>query len=233
MADRELGMHEEFWHERWAKGEIGFHQPGFNEHMQAFVGHLGAGPGDHFLVPLCGKSLDMLWLAQQGFQVTGIELSEKAARDFFAEQELFFEVASQGEATVYRGENIEIRCDDFFTVMHRNIREVDAVYDRAALIALPREMRPAYASHLASLIGPGIPVLLITLDYPGEEMNGPPFSVSEHEVKELFDEAFLIERVFGEERLSKEPRFIKKGLTRMEENVFILRKLESTEDRTS
>jgi thiopurine S-methyltransferase len=223
-SERTMGMKAGFWQERWERGEIGFHQPGVNSHMQRFAGRLGVNPGAHMLVPLCGKSLDMLWLAQQGHRVTGIELSERAAEDFFTENQLVCDRIRAAGATIFRGEKIEVWVADFFRVTQGELPRIDAVYDRAALIALPPEMRPAYAEHLAGMVRVNTPVLLITLEYPQQEMNGPPFSVTGEEVTELFSKAFEIEHLLQEERLSKEPRFRKKGLTRMEEHVFLLRK---------
>lgn len=217
-------MKAEFWHERWEKNEIGFHQPSFNEHMQAFTGRLGIAAGAHVLVPLCGKSLDLLWLAGQGYRVTGIELSERAARDFFEENALDHEKLDRAGVTVYSGKQIEIWCADFFELGREDFPGIDAVYDRAALIALPPEMRPAYAAHLAGLVRGGVSVLLITLDYPQIEMGGPPFSVTRSEVEDLFSGCFSIQLLKAEERLAKEPRFRKKGLTRMDEHVYQLRK---------
>ncbi len=217
-------MKAKFWHERWDKGEIGFHQPGFNSYMQRFTGRLGVSPGANILVPLCGKSLDMLWLADQGYRVTGIELSERAAKDFFAENHLACERMNAAGVTIFRGEMVDLWSTDIFSVTITDLPGIDAVYDRAALIALPPEMRPAYAEHLAGLVRDGTPVLLITLEYPQQEMDGPPFSVTGEEVRALFSRDFEIELLLQEERLSKEPRFRKKGLTRMEEHVYMLRK---------
>lgn len=217
-------MKAEFWHERWAKGEIGFHQTDVNEHLQAYVGRFGVGRGAHFLVPLSGKSLDMLWLVEQGYRVTGIEISEQAARAFFLESRMEHEIVRKGGIAIYRGLNIEIWCADFFTVTADDFADIDAVYDRAALIALPPEARPDYAGHLEGMIGTGTSMLLITLDYPQEEMDGPPFSVDEAEVRGLFGPDFTIDHLRAQELLSMEPRFRKKGLTRMEEHIYMLRK---------
>ena len=213
-----------FWHEHWEKGEIGFHQHDFNRHMQEFVGRLGVQAGAHILVPLCGKSLDMLWLADHGYRVTGIEISELAARDFFAENSLAHEVIDQAGVLIYRGEHIDIRCVDFFTVEKTDLPLVDAVYDRASLIALPPDMRLDYAGHLTGLINSGIRSLLVTLDYPQQEMRGPPFSVTPAEVEQLFNSQYHISRLHSEDCLVNEPRFRKKGLTRLDEHVFILQK---------
>lgn len=217
-------MRAEFWHERWARGEIGFHQAGFNVHMQAFSGQLCVRPEGHILVPLCGKSLDLLWLAEQGYQVTGIELSEAAVKAFFAESNLAFKVQKDARKTIYRGDNIEIWCTDFFDVMAADLPTVDAVYDRAALVALPPEMRPAYAGQLAGLMDDGTHILLVTLEYPQMEMNGPPFSVTPGEVKRIFGRQFQQRQLWTEDCLVNEPRFRAKGLTRMDEHVLILTK---------
>jgi thiopurine S-methyltransferase len=217
-------MKPDFWHERWERGEIGFHQHDFNQHMQTFIDRLGISPGAHILVPLCGKSLDMLWLAQQGYRVTGIEISERAARDFFVENRLACELDRKPGVISYHGDQINILCMDFFTVENTHLPHIGAVYDRASLIALPPEMRPAYAEHLARLLDPGTRSLLLTLDYPQEEMHGPPFSVTFDEVRRLFDSQFSIEPLHSEDCLAREPRFRKKGLTRLDEHVCVLQK---------
>ncbi len=220
-------MQAEFWHERWEKGEIGFHQHEFNNHMQSFIDRLGVSPGAHILVPLCGKSLDMLWLARWGFQVTGIEISEMAARAFFIENGLDHEVAGQPGKVTWSGERVSILCADFFTVQKAGLGCVDAVYDRASLIALPPDMRRDYARHLTGLLDDGVCSLLVTLDYPQEEMRGPPFSVSSDEVRRLFSEHYSIEHLHAEDCLASEPRFRKKGLTRLDEHVWLLQKPRS------
>ncbi|MFC1695017.1 thiopurine S-methyltransferase [Pseudomonadota bacterium] len=217
-------MKADFWHERWEKGEIGFHQGDFNRHMQDFVGRLGIQPGAHVLVPLCGKSLDMLWLAKQGYRVTGIELSQLAAEDFFVENGLEYAVDEQPGVMIYRGDQIEILCMDFFAVERSALSRIEAIYDRASLIALPPDMRPAYSAHLTHLADSGVRSLLVTLEYPQDQMRGPPFSVEPAEVKALFEANWQIEQLHSEDCLENEPRFRKKGLTRLHERVFILQK---------
>lgn len=214
----------EFWHERWEKGEIGFHQHEYNRYMQNFISRLGIQPGANILVPLCGKSLDMIWLAGQGYRVTGIEISERAVRDFFSENGLAASVEKTPGKLLYRCEGISVLCSDFFTVGKADLPVIDAVYDRASLIALPPEMRVDYVVHLTGLIESGTGSLLVTLDYPQEEMRGPPFSVTSAEVRQLFDKHYAIEHLHAEDCLAREPRFRKKGLTRLEEQVFVLQK---------
>lgn len=217
-------MQAEFWHERWEKGEIGFHQHDFNRHMQYFLDRLDVQPGANILVPLCGKSLDMLWLSRRGFQVTGIEISERASRAFFRENGLSYEVEEQPGAMTFRGKGISILCADFFSVEKSALGPVDAVYDRASLIALPPAMRRDYATHLTGLLDEGVRSLLVTLDYPQEEMRGPPFSVPPDEVSQLFGQHYGVEHLHAEDCLASEPRFRKKGLTRFDEHVWLLQK---------
>jgi thiopurine S-methyltransferase len=213
-----------FWHERWARDEIGFHQPNVNLHLKTHWKRLKLEPGAHVFVPLCGKSLDLLWLRDQGFRVSGIEISGRAIRDFFAENQLSPEVRRRGDATRYRNGDLEIWEADFFESNDWRIDTLDAIYDRAALVALPPEMRSAYASRIGDLTPPGVRALLLTLDYPSDEMNGPPFAVPADEVKQLFDARFDLAPIHSEDCLAREPRFRAKGLTRMEEHVFLMQR---------
>jgi thiopurine S-methyltransferase len=220
-------MDPEFWHERWSRGEIGFHQHEYNAHMQAFTRRLGIDADAHVLVPLCGKSRDMIWLAEAGYRVTGIEISERAVRDFYRENTLRHVEQELPGARLFRSDRIDIYCADFFTAPLAEMPPVEAVYDRASLIALPPPMRPAYAERLSDAIPPGVRSLLITLEYPQEEMRGPPFSVQRDEVARLFGRACRIEELHGEDCLAREPRFRAKGLTRLEERVYLLHRLDA------
>ena len=135
-------MEPEFWHERWSRGEIGFHQHEYNAHMQSFVGRLRIDPGAHVFVPLCGKSRDMVWLAEAGYRVTGIEISEQAVCDFYRENALDYVERDLSGTRLFSGGGIDIYCADFFTAPLNQMPRMDAVYDRASLIALPPPMRP-------------------------------------------------------------------------------------------
>lgn len=220
-------MEPEFWHERWEKEEIGFHQHEYNAHMKRFMGLLGLHPGARILVPLCGKSLDMLWLLEQRYRVTGIEISRLAVESFFGENGLEYEREEDAGYSLYRSGDLQIHCADFFDLGERALPPTDAVYDRASLVALPPAMRAAYVQHLDSLIRPGTRSLLLSLDYPPEEMRGPPFAVTPGEVGSLYGDGHSIRQVHSEDCLAREPRFRKKGLTRLEEHVFLLEKNRS------
>lgn len=215
-------MDPEFWHERWTRDEIAFHQHDVNAHVQAFIDRLGVGPGAHIFVPLCGKSLDLLWLSQQGFRVSGIEISPQAVRDFFAENSLQPRITQISGGQRFQAPGLDIFCADFFDFDLADLPVFDAVYDRASLIALPANRRPDYAERMKRLVRPGIRTLLLTLNYPQHEMPGPPFSVPLAEVETLYGKTFRVEELHSENCLEREPRFRKKGLTRLTEHVLLL-----------
>lgn len=215
-------MQADFWHQRWQTGEIGFHKNEYNASMTRFIDLLGIEPGDHVLVPLCGKSLDMIWLRKQNFRVTGIEISPLAVEGFFDENNISYNILEKEWGLFYQADGINILCADFFNIQSIDIPPIDAVYDRASLIALPQEIRSNYVAHLATLMPDTSRSLLITLDYPQQEMDGPPFSVSASEVEKLFGQQFIIESIVSEDCLANEPRFQEKGLSRLDERVFLL-----------
>lgn len=215
-------MQADFWHQRWQAGKIGFHKHEYNTQMMRFIDLLGIEQGDHILVPLCGKSLDMIWLREQNFRVTGIEISQLAVDGFFAENNMEHVISKHEWGLMYQADGINILCADFFDIHSADLPQIDAVYDRASLIALPQDMRPDYVAHLTTLMPDTTRSLLITLDYPQQEMDGPPFSVSEADVRQLFGQQFIIEPIIAEDCLANEPRFLAKGLSRLEERVFLL-----------
>ncbi len=195
-------MEHAFWHARWQEGRIGFHQADINPWLRQYWSRLGV-PGDaRVLVPLCGKSGDMLWLREQGHPVVGVELSDLACRDFFVEHGTQVTPVAVPEGHTRERDGITLWCADIFALGCEHWGEVAAVYDRAALIALPPSMRRAYATHLREQLASGVEMLLVTLEFPGGE--GPPFSVTEAEVRQLFEPAFTVVRLdqaeTGEER---------------------------------
>lgn len=215
-------MEPEFWIQRWRANEIGFHKHEYNQHMTRFIDLLALERGDHVLVPLCGKSRDMLWLADHDFQVTGIEISPLAVQAFFEENALPYKTEPRSFGMAYLGERITILCADLFAIQAADLPAVAAVYDRASLIALPRSMRTDYVEKMTTLVADTVRCLLITLDYPQQEMDGPPFAVSPGEVEQLYSGRFSVERVYSEDCLADEPRFRQRGLTRLDEHVFLL-----------
>lgn len=215
-------MKREFWLERWERAEIGFHQDEVNPYLRRFWPELQVARGSEVFVPLCGKSLDMVWLRGQGCHVLGVELSPVAVQDFFREQRLKPERVSGGRFDNYLAGGYCLACGDFFDLRKADVAQVRAVYDRASLVALPPEMRARYAKHLAQILPVGTRILLVTFDYPQHEMAGPPFAVSEAEVRALYGEYAEIRRLARADVLEQNPRFRQRGLSRMEESIFLL-----------
>lgn len=174
-------------------------------------------------VPLCGKSRDMLWLLEQGYRVRGVEISPIAVTDFFRENGLVPEVTRENGMERWRCDELEILCGDFFALQPEEVADCAAVYDRASLIAMPPAMRPAYAEKLQALFPVPPPVLLVTMEYPQQEMDGPPFSVQEAEVRELYAGRFAIDNILTRDILEENPRFKDRGVTLMRERVYLLR----------
>lgn len=217
-------MDAHFWHERWQRGEIGFHQEAVNTHLQNFWHRINAPPRARVFVPLCGKSRDLLWLAGLGYEVVGVELSPIAVQAFFTENGLKPERLQIGAFEAWRHGEIQILHGDIFNLRRSDLAAFDAVYDRASLVALPPPMRQRYAEHLASLLPEGCGVLLVTMEYPQDQMNGPPFCVHEDEVRALFGTMFDVQVAHREDILQANPRFRERGLTQMNETVYLLRR---------
>lgn len=215
-------MEADFWHERWRLGQIGFHQPEHHPALERWWHHLGIAPGGRVLVPLCGRSLDMVWLARRGHPVLGIELSPVAAAGFFAHASLTPERAAAGPFMRLAAGTYEILEGDFFDLTASALGEVAGWYDRAALIALPDGMRRRYAELLGRLLPAGARGLLITHDYDQARMEGPPFSVPVDEVRDLFGGAFGVELLERHETISANPRLAERGLDSFREAVFRL-----------
>lgn len=213
-------MDEGFWQRRWARNEIGFHQGEVNPYLRRHWQALSAASGSRVLVPLCGKSLDMQWLTEQGYAVLGVELSERAVEAFFSERGLVPDVSEHGAFKVYRAGSLEIRCGDFFALSRDDVAGCQLFYDRAALIALPLEMRERYTAHLAHILAPGCRGLLVTIDYEQALMDGPPFAVSEAEVRQLLSAGWQIEVLERSDVLNDNQKFLQRGVSRLEELSF-------------
>ncbi len=211
-----------FWHERWQRNEIGFHQQEINAHLQDFWGQLAVPAGGLVFVPLCGKSRDLLWLRARGYKVLGVELSPIAVRDFFAENALTPQITRQGAFERYEVDGLAILCGDFFDLTPEFVQGVAGVYDRAALIALPPGLRGRYAGHSAAVLPAAVGTLLVTMEYVQSEMNGPPFAVREVEVRQLYEQRYTVTCLLGKDILAENPRFRERGLSALTEKVYRL-----------
>ncbi len=225
-------MDHDFWHQRWAAGRLGFHQQKINSRLRKFWTAAAPVKGEKVLVPLCGKSLDMLWLAGEGHPVVGVEVSDVACRDFFIENELQYQCTCEDGAPFVRytggggggGGGIELWCGDFFDLKPADLLDVHVVYDRASLIALPDGMRAAYAAHLAALLQPGARVFLISMDYDENKMKGPPFSVPEDEVRGLFADEFSVDIITQSSGPDIVGHLAARGLDTLNEKVYLMRR---------
>ena len=179
-------MEKQFWHEKWEANDLGFHQDAPHPLLEKHFSSLGLAKDKRVFVPLCGKSSDMICLKAMGYEVLGLELSEVAAHSFFKENNLVVRISDAGDYKRFQSAHIEILCGDFFSVTSELLTDVSAVFDRAALIALPPGMRLQYVEKLQQLLKPGIQTLLIALEYEPGIINAPPFAVVQDEVNSLY-----------------------------------------------
>ena len=200
------------WLERWQEGRTGWHEPQGNASLKKYW----RASGRRVLVPLCGKSADLKWLADQGNEVIGVELSELAIKAFFEEHALDY-VVQDGELRCFIANDASIRvfCGDFFELQSL---QCDAHYDRAALVAMPAELRPSYAAHAATLLTAGAEQLIITLEYDQAIANGPPFSVMPTEIRNYWPHLECLDAY--DDLANAPPKFAVAGLTQLVEKVW-------------
>lgn len=214
-------MHPEFWHQRWQEGRIGFHQDGPTPLLQKHWPALNLPTGAQVFVPLCGKSHDLVWLASQGHRVLGVELSALAVEQFFAEHQLRPVITQSRYGRHYHAAGIELICGDAFGLDADLLRDCTAVFDRAALIALPPALRERYTGELYAALPAGCQGLLITLEYPQAEREGPPFSVPEEEVRALYASHWQVQRLERRPIPRQHPGFVN-GVSQVDTVVYRL-----------
>jgi thiopurine S-methyltransferase len=182
-------MDASFWHQKWKQNDIGFHESEPNPALVKYFKELSLAKGSRVFLPLCGKTLDISWLLTQGYRVAGAELSSIAIEQLFAELGVKPKVSSAGKLEHISAKNIDIFVGDIFSLSGKLLGPVDAIYDRAALVALPVATRKRYTAHLMKITDTA-PQLLITCEYDQSLMNGPPFSVSNTEVQQHYGERY-------------------------------------------
>lgn len=213
-------MQIDFWQQRWHEDQIGFHLPEVNDYLLRHWKRLQIQPAARVLVPLCGKSVDMAWLAAEKYLTLGVECSSRAIQSFFAEQAMPHTSIEVKDFIQHSAMNIDILEGDFFKLDESQLGDIAAVYDRAALVALPEDMRARYADLLVRCLPEKVSMLLVTIEYDQSEMNGPPFSVPEDEVNRLFSGSFNIDILEKRNMLDEQPRFRERGLNYMHEKVY-------------
>jgi len=207
------------WLERWEEGRIGWHEPDGNANLKKHWPDLPK--GSRVLVPLCGKSYDLIWLADLGLNVTGIELSAIAVEAFFDEHKLEYDAVIDGDTQRYRSNArpITIFCGDYFDFVSRPF---DALFDRAALVAMPADQRPRYVEHTKALLKQDAYRLIVTFEYDQAIVNGPPFAVLTDEVKSYWDDVSLLGRQNAIDNCP--PKFKAAGLTEVVEAAWSSRR---------
>lgn len=184
-------MNHDFWHDKWHKKQVGWHEPEANPLLLAHIDALELSPSNRVFVPLCGKTLDIAWFLAQGFEVCGAELNKLAVETLFKELDITPSISECGKLTRYSGPYINIYLGNIFDLSRDILGPVDAVYDRAALIALPEKMREDYSQHLMALSDTA-KQLLITVHYDQSEQAGPPFSVSDEEISSHYGSRYTV-----------------------------------------
>lgn len=210
-------MNPEFWYERWTHREIGFNQSRPNPLLVKYFHSLNLKEQSRVFVPLTGKTVDVAWLLSEGFQVVGVELSETAVKELFEELSAEPEISKTENFRIYSADSIIIFVGDFFKLSSELIGQVNGIYDRAALVALPENMRKKYCNHLIN-ITKAAPQLLIVFEYDQVQIPGPPFSISEQEIQQSYDERYNIQ-LFE----SKDVKGGLKGAVKASENIWLLK----------
>ncbi|MBT4630572.1 MAG: thiopurine S-methyltransferase [Deltaproteobacteria bacterium] len=206
------------WESRWQEGRIGFHLPEVNSYLLRYFDKLLTQDTESVFVPLCGKTLDLPWLARRTKKVVGIELVHKAVQEFFKENKLTYSIQKSGKLNLFSNDNIDLFQGDFFDLNKAQTSPFEAIYDRASIVAFDRSERQRYVNHLMSFLKPGGRILLITLEYDQNKMTGPPFSVPTDEIEWLYAPYGILELLETSDIFDE--RFRKNGLDGMLERVF-------------
>lgn len=209
-------MQPDFWHKKWQESDIGFHNSDAHPLLVKHFPALGLAAGSRVFLPLCGKTLDIHWLLAQGFQIVGAELSPIAIEQLFNELGVTPEITQRENLQHYRAPNIDIFVGDIFNVTASLLGQVDAIYDRAALVALPFDMRTRYTSHLKAITH-NAKQLMICFVYDQSQLAVPPFSISDDEVKAHYNSDHILKLLDSVEVAGK-----LKGQCPAFENIWLL-----------
>ena len=213
------------WLKFWENNETNWHGDRITQELVEYFELFELETRDKVFVPLCGKSLDMIYIMNQGFSVVGVEISEIGVRQFFSENNLTYKITKVDDFDLYSSENLEIYCGDFFSLTSKHLNNVKAVLDSKSLIALDPDLRQKYAKHLNDIISLGVRILLVTLNYPQHQMSGPPFSVDESEVESLFSMAFESRKLKSFNDIENGSKLVRAGVDFINNAAYCLRKV--------
>jgi len=214
---QEVIMDSSFWLQKWEKNDIAFHGSEANPLLIQFFKKMLLKEGSRIFLPLCGKTLDIAWLLSNGYRVAGAELSKVAIEQLFDELGLDPKISRVGKLDHYCANDIDIFVGDIFHLTNETLGSVNAIYDRAALVALPKEIRNRYAAHLTEITN-NVPQLLICYEYDQKLMDGPPFSVSESELRQHYCSVYNVTLL-----ASTNVAGGLKGICAAKENVWLLK----------
>jgi thiopurine S-methyltransferase len=205
-------MEISYWQSRWRNDKTGWHMQQVFPLLQSYWHVLNLPKNAVVLVPLCGSSLDIQWLAGQGHYVIGVDVSEIAIKTLKQNHDEPFQKSTKAGLDRYASNSMELWCGDFLKLQKQWLPPVDAIYDKAAIIALPKEMRTRYAGSLQALMQPHTQVLINCFEYKQNEMPGPPFAVFENELQSLFGENFHIKMLHVHSLFDELTNFHPRGL---------------------
>ena len=219
-------MQKDFWLEKWQNNQTGFHKSSVHPLLIKYLNSLSLEKGDTVFVPLCGKSIDMLWLNDLGYKVIGVELSELAVEQLFAENQINFTKIFEEKFVHYEYQNIRIYQGDFFNLNHDMLENTKAVYDRAAFIALPDDIAKRYTKKMYELFNENVKTLLITLEFEKKRgPTGPPFSTTIEKVNQFYKDYFNIRLLEEIDIINEEPKFQEQGCDFLLERCYLLENL--------
>ena len=221
------GRDNHLWLQLWRDRQTDFHQETVNKFLIKFWSGLNLDKGSRVFVPLCGKSLDMLWLARQGYEVIGVELSPIAVKAFFRENHLQPTRRRMGKFTLWEHGNITILCGDYFALNKLDLGHVDIVYDRAALTALPEDIRKLYVVQLRLIVPDTADVFLLTTEDVEENESADAFPPVDMEITSLYSESFAINLAHVESVLGLDTGLPQLSPIRSEYKVYRLSPLDS------
>lgn len=206
----------ENWLDRWANGRTGWHEESGNAGLKSHWPDCAN--GTRVLVPLCGKTIDLLWLSHHGHEVVGVELSDIAVRNFFSEHDLAYQVEKGEYLDCFSATDVPITlyCGDYFSF---DAPPFDALYDRGALVAMPDSLRPEYVEHTKQLLRPEAVRMIITLEYDQRVVQGPPFSVLPTEIGAYWGDLTRVHETDDLETCP--PKFRAAGLQDIQEVVWL------------
>ena len=208
------------WESRWQEDRIGFHRKEVNPYLVRFSDQLLYQNPDRVFVPLCGKTLDLYWLTTKTKKVIGVELVSKAVQDFFTENNIDYSIQQDETLQKFSSKSIDLYLGDFFDLNPEQTSSFKAIYDRASIVAIEKPERREYIDHLISFLDPAGRILLITLEYNQNQMEGPPYSVPAEEIEILFTPLSSLKLLGTRDIL--DDRFRNKGLTSLLEHVFLI-----------